>query len=116
MKRIDAHQLAELQQRSDTPPVINVLPEDQYEQKHIPGTINVPFNDAGFVDRVSAQVRDKSDPVVVYCANADCDMSVKAGRRLEEAGFLRVSDFESGVKGWEDAGFPLVGSNAPATR
>lgn len=55
---------------------------------------------------------DRDAPVVVYCANAECDVSLKAARALEEKGYKNVIDFEDGYAGWRRAGYPLVGEKS----
>jgi len=95
---------------SDHPPVvINTLPRDAHEAKHIPGSINVPVDD---LDQVEDLVPNKDESIVVYCANADCDASPKAAETLEEMGYTDVTDFEDGYAGWRQAGHPLVGEEA----
>lgn len=95
-------------------PVVNVLPEEYYEAKHIPGSVNIPHSDEGFTQRVLELVDDQDEPVIVYCANTQCDASVKAARTLEQAGFSNVMDFEDGTEGWAEAGYELEGSEARA--
>lgn len=95
---------------SERPPVlINVLPREAHEAKHIPGSVNVPVDD---IDRVESIVPNKNESIVVYCANADCTASPKAAQQLEERGYTNVVDFEDGYAGWRQAGHPLVGSDA----
>jgi rhodanese-related sulfurtransferase len=109
LTRITADELKDALE-SDTPPVlINTLPRDAHEAKHIPGSINVPTDD---IDRVETLVPNPDDRIVVYCANADCDASPEAARRLEERGYTNVADFEAGYAGWRQAGYPLVGTDA----
>ena len=91
--------------------VINVLGRDAYDEAHIPGSINIPLDREDFVDEVARQIPGKDEPVVVYCASETCQASPKAGRRLEEAGYTRVYDFEDGIKGWQDAGQPVEQSH-----
>jgi rhodanese-related sulfurtransferase len=92
---------------SDRPPVvINTLSREAYEAKHIPGSINVPTDD---IEQVETLVPNTDEPIVVYCANADCNASAAAARQLEEMGYTNVSDFEDGYAGWRRAGYPLTG-------
>jgi rhodanese-related sulfurtransferase len=94
----------------DTPPVvINTLGPDAYEARRIPGSINVPTDD---IDTVRSIVPDTDQPIVVYCANEDCDASPEAARRLQEMGYTNVWDFEAGYAGWREAGFTLTGTEA----
>lgn len=95
---------------SDQPPVvINVLDREAHEARHLPGSINVPIDD---IDWVKTLVPNTDDPIVVYCANADCDASPRAAQALEEMGYTNVIDFEDGYAGWRRAGYPLVGDAA----
>jgi len=95
---------------SDRPPVlINTLPREAHEARHIPGSVNVPVDD---IERVEDLVPNKDDRIVVYCANADCTASPTAAERLEEMGYTDVVDFEDGYAGWRQAGYALVGTEA----
>ena len=95
---------------SDHPPVvINVLDREAHRARHVPGSINVPGDD---IEQIEALVPNKEEPIVVYCANADCDASPAAAQTLEEMGYTNVMDFEEGYAGWRRAGYPLVGSEA----
>lgn len=82
--------------------LINVLPRDKFNEQHIRTSINVPVDDDNFVSRVEDVVGSKDREVVVYCANFECDASPKAAKKLEEAGFERVYDYEGGTKDWFD--------------
>lgn len=96
--------------KTDHPPVlINTLPREAHEAKHIPGSINVPTDD---IEQVEALVPNKDAPIVVYCANADCTASPTAAKKLADMGYTNVTDFEAGYAGWRRAGHPLVGSEA----
>lgn len=112
MTSIKANELKQMQERTGTPPVINVLPAESFEKQRIPGSVNIPLESDDFVERVGGKVSDKSDPVVVYCANTECPASAKAAEKLEVAGFTQVQDFESGLRGWTDAGYDLEGTEA----
>jgi len=95
---------------SDRPPVlINALPRAAHEARHIPGSINVPVES---VEMIEDLVPNKDEPIVVYCANADCTASPTAAQQLEEMGYTNVADFEGGYAGWRRAGYPLVGTEA----
>ena len=44
--------------------VIEVLPEDEYAEDHLPGAVNIPLKT---IDRATAARLDPHRPVVVYC-------------------------------------------------
>jgi rhodanese-related sulfurtransferase len=41
-------------------------------------------------------------------------MSSQAARKLEEAGFTNVHDYEGGTKAWQEAGLPVEGETIHA--
>jgi rhodanese-related sulfurtransferase len=115
METLTAQELRDMQQTDADFTLINVLAEPMHEKKHIPGSINIPVVDKNFVNEVEQEVGDKSRPVVVYCADHECEASPKAGRQLENAGFENVYDFEGGIDEWEQEDFPLEGSEVEQT-
>ena len=60
---IDIVHLRELLRGSDVQ-LIEVLPETEYAEEHIPGAINIPLKT---LDQSSTAQLDKDRPVVVYC-------------------------------------------------
>jgi rhodanese-related sulfurtransferase len=108
MKTIDARNLkAHLDHRNDVL-ILDVLPAGHFEAQHLPGATNIPLSTSRFVDAVAALASSREQPVVVYCAGPDCDLSPKAVERLERGGFRNVTDFKGGLQEWRDAGFDLV--------
>jgi rhodanese-related sulfurtransferase len=112
MQTLTTSQLKEVWNRQADVPVINVLPHEAYEKAHIAGTSNIPGDDEDFIERVEQAAGGKEQPVVVYCASEQCDASPNAAKRLEEAGFTHVYDYEGGTKAWEQAGEPVEGAQA----
>lgn len=108
MKTLNAKQLKMMHDGPAEITLLDVLPEDSFNEQHIPGAVNIPVGGDDFVDRVEDLVRDKAHPIVVYCANEDCDASPTAATKLEEAGYANVYDFPAGIKGWTDAGYDIA--------
>ena len=44
--------------------LVEVLPEAEFEEEHLPGAVNIPLKE---LDAGTAQQLDRSRPVVVYC-------------------------------------------------
>lgn len=81
--------------------LINVLSRENFNQQHIPSSINIPLKDnANFVNDVEAQAQSKDQRIVIYCASTTCDASEHAAQKLEEAGFTNIECFKEGVEGW----------------
>ncbi len=110
MQTINADRVAEEIERGSVQ-LINVLNADDFTREHIPGSVNIPVSHPGFVERVEQTVGDKGTRVVVYCASRECPASENAARKLEEAGFSNVMDFEEGMQGWKDAGRRVSAGN-----
>lgn len=104
MKTIDATKLNEMMHSDEPVTVVNVLPEDSFAEEHIPGSHNIPGKDPNFEAMVQDLVDTKSSRIVLYCASTECDASPKAAKRLENAGFKNVIDFEGGMKEWKAEG------------
>jgi rhodanese-related sulfurtransferase len=109
MHTIGPEQVKQILTGDEATPVINVLDREHFEDKHIPGSVNVPLGSSDFVEKVTQRTPDKSASVVVYCASKSCDASERAAEQLERAGFSKVLDFQVGMEGWETAGYRAEG-------
>jgi len=107
MRKITATNLKEQLDRGGDLLVINALDAESFEKEHIPGSHNVPNSSDDLVERVTELAGRKDRPIVVYCSGKDCDASVKAGKKLIDAGFTDVAHFEGGMAGWKLAGFEV---------
>jgi rhodanese-related sulfurtransferase len=47
--------------------LVEVLPEDEYREEHLPGAIRLPLKQ---LDAQTTAILDKGRPVVVYCWDA----------------------------------------------
>ncbi len=88
--------------------VVNVLSKDHYDECHIEGSINAPFDEL----EKHAQSWDKQKEIVVYCASYICSASKNAYHKLKKMGFTHVHAYEGGTKEWKEKGFPVNGSCA----
>ena len=82
--------------------LINVLPRGAFNEDHIRTSVNVPVEDEDFTRIVEKIAGTRNRKIVVYCASFDCDASPKAARKLEQAGFTSVFDYEGGTKDWNE--------------
>ena len=115
MQTLSTEQLKEMRDGNEDFTFLNVLPEEYYRKQHIPGSENIPEKDKNFVQRVEQQAGSKDRKIVVYCANTECSASPNAAKKLEEAGFTNVLDYEGGTQAWKDAGLPIEGEGAAAS-
>ena len=59
---IDRRRVQELLQ--DGAQFVEVLPEDEYADEHLPGAINIPLK---AIDAASVRRLDRDRPVIAYC-------------------------------------------------
>lgn len=89
----------------DTAAVVNVLAAEDYEEKHIPGTTNIPYDE---VEQRFAEEFDRSDDITVDCLDESCQASPETAATLEDMGFENVRDYEEGIVGWKDRGHEVT--------
>jgi polyisoprenoid-binding protein YceI len=87
--------------------LINVLPENFFKRKHIPGSINVVGYKMDFVDEVAKAGIKKDADIVVYDSGSDSEASTYAAERMLKNGWTKVRDFREGIAGWSKARLPL---------
>jgi rhodanese-related sulfurtransferase len=83
---------------------IEALPQDYYEQGHLPGAINVALDR---VESIPSVLPDKEAALIVYCADDSCSNSSIVGRQLTALGYEDVYVYEAGKRDWVDAGLAL---------
>jgi len=94
----------ELKQRLDSagaPAVIDVRTSAEFVLGHIPGAVNIPF------DEVASRIGEVTAPhgVAVYCMRGP--RARKGEANLLEAGYEAVLHIEGGLFAWQAAGLPI---------
>jgi rhodanese-related sulfurtransferase len=107
IQTIDAKTLKQKLNNYQSPVLINALAKDAFNAKHIPGSINIPTENAEITKEVIPYMDAE---IVVYCANRECTASPNLAQKLEEMGYTNVTDFEEGLAGWRSAGYELIGN------
>jgi thioredoxin len=82
--------------------LVDVRTPDEYQGGHIPGAVNIDYQNPNFVERVSKL--DKTKPVFVYCLSGG--RSAGAAEQLRDAGFKQVYNLQGGFLQWNAAGKP----------
>ena len=103
--------LSEMKRLFDAGSVIILDARDasEYEQGHIPGAINIPYDRIPeYFDVLQAEVPMEAH-VVVYCRSVTCDFSDQLATELKIMGYQNVSIFSGGWEQWSTAGYPIEG-------
>lgn len=84
--------------------LIDVRESGKFHEKHIPGSLNVPYGE-GFADGVKKAMNgDLDEYIVVYSEHEEMGVASKACGELEAAGFTKVHHLVGGLMGWMEAG------------
>src|SRR5829696_7185270 len=86
------------------PVVVDVREQHEFEESHIPGAVHVP---RGYLEtRIEGAVRDRSQPVVLYCQSGN--RSAFAADTLQRSlGYEEVASMTGGITLWKDRGFDV---------
>lgn len=95
----------ELWQRiqNDTVTVLDLRPEVEYNQSHIPNSISIPLNQ--LKDKLNELPKDVE--IVAYCRGPYCVLSPEAVSFLKANGFHAIR-MEEGLPEWKQAGLPIA--------
>jgi rhodanese-related sulfurtransferase len=85
--------------------LIEVLDPELFELIHIPGAINIPYEN--IVQGVQ-KAFDRDEPLVLYCIDWDCPVSRMAVDKLEKVGYTNVYYYPGGKAEWIEAGLPTI--------
>ena len=89
--------------RCGTATVLDVRPEDEFRQGHVPGALNIPLSQ---LERRLAELPVDRE-VVAYCRGPWCVLSFEAVAVLRQRGY-RVRRLEDGFPEWKMAGLPIA--------
>jgi rhodanese-related sulfurtransferase len=101
MKLITREELRRKMERGDEFKLVMTLSALAYRAKHIPSSYY--FETIG----EALAALDRTEEIIVYCADVNCAASIYAYRHLERAGYTRVRRYAGGIADWEQAGYPL---------
>ncbi len=90
--------------------LVDTLPPEQYERRHLPEALNLCVFEVVFIEEIRNLVPDRGHPIVVY---GDCWESFEAAAAAEKLvrdGYRNVFTLEGGICGWQEAGLEMEGS------
>jgi rhodanese-related sulfurtransferase len=106
---VTAGELMKLIDSGAPPAILDVRTLPEFEQGHVPGASNLPFQRLSSC--ISELPCDRSAPVVVYCGHGP--RAWIAGRALRRLGFTDVRYLRGHMAAWRRAGLPEV--SGPST-
>ncbi|MDD2709968.1 MAG: rhodanese-like domain-containing protein [Verrucomicrobiae bacterium] len=87
--------------------VIDARPLKDFQKSHIAGAKSLSESrfDEAFAQQINLFAGKKK--FMVYCDGQHCQMSLRVGQRLKEAGILDVAIFPGGWQQWREAHLPI---------
>ena len=77
-----------------------------FSEGHIAGSINIPQYKFTLREPQLGEIM-KSELLIVYCSEDECDLSRKLAKELIKLDFNRVFVLQEGWEGWKKAGLPF---------
>ena len=74
-------------QRTKGAILVDVRNQEEYQQGHIPGSINIPESN---IEKIETVTTDLNTPIFVYCLSGA--KSWNATKKLEEMGYKKVTN------------------------
>lgn len=87
------------------PVILDVRTASEFRSGHIPGAINIPFNELSW--RLGALDAGGDREIVVYCERGGRAMA--AASELRRSGFSTVLPLQGGMSAWRASRLPCVG-------
>jgi rhodanese-related sulfurtransferase len=82
--------------------LLDVRTASEYEEGHIEGAVNIPVQELSVrFDELSPE-----DELLIYCRTGN--RSAQAVDILLDLGFTKIYHMDEGIKGWTEAGYPVV--------
>ncbi len=78
-----------------------------FEEEHIPGAINLPYEEFETAFGEVASFLSENDPLIVYCQGGDCELSHALAAALRQGGFTDVRVLQDGMEGWIRENLPV---------
>jgi rhodanese-related sulfurtransferase len=106
VETISRDELTEKIAKHDKFRLVEILPEEEYHQAHLPGAINLPPDQVSRL--ASKRLRDRNAEIILYSDGSASHRSEEAARELAEKGYTNVRDYAEGKQDWIDTGLPVV--------
>jgi rhodanese-related sulfurtransferase len=99
---VKALDLAQAIERGCAPMIVDVRSPAEFAEGHVPGAINVPFNEVG--KRIGSLPPDRATPLVLYCGHGP--RAWLAAASLRRRGYRTIDFVRGHMAAWRRAGLP----------
>ena len=89
--------------RSEVLHFLDVREDHEFAKEHAKGAQHLG---KGIIERdVETRIPNKAEAILLYCGGGY--RSVLAADALQQMGYTNVVSMDGGIKGWQDAGYPM---------
>jgi polyisoprenoid-binding protein YceI len=106
------HDLQNLLASPGAPLLVQVLPEEVFVARRIPGSRQACVYEVAFLEQFAALTADKTRTIIVYGAGGGSLDAAVAAKKLVAAGYPNVRRFDGGLDAWSEAGLPMEGEGS----
>ncbi|MFQ5979387.1 MAG: Nif3-like dinuclear metal center hexameric protein [Candidatus Heimdallarchaeota archaeon] len=85
--------------------LIDVRDSQAFQKGHIQGAVSIPLPE---LEGQTESLLPRNEPIVVYCKNAECEMSSQAVSMLQKLGVQNIQKLEGGFDEWKALGYPIA--------
>lgn len=101
---VDANAAQQLLASPERPILIDVREQNEWDAGYLHGATHAPKGTISFA--IATIAPDKSAPILLYCAGGV--RSAAAAETLAGLGYTNLRSMAGGIKGWSEAGLPIV--------
>lgn len=91
--------------KSDNILVIDARNPEEYQEVHIPRSINLP--DKKFAQNKHLLPNSKKTTLIFYCNGVKCGKSKRSAKKAVDLGYKNVLVYKEGMPVWEEFNFPI---------
>jgi rhodanese-related sulfurtransferase/polyisoprenoid-binding protein YceI len=110
VKEISPAQLASWMEAHKEFYLIDTLPKDHYQKRHIPNAKNACVFEVSFIEQIEGITADKNAETVLYGSSIKSMDALTAAEKLDRNGYRHISVLTGGIEDWQASGQPLEGA------
>ncbi len=104
VKELTVEQVKAKLDRGERFHLVDVREESEWAKAHLPQAEHLG---KGIIERdIEQRIPDTNADIVLYCGGGF--RSALAADNLQKMGYTRVLSMDGGIRGWREAGYPLV--------
>ena len=93
--------------------IIDARDPSEYAQGHIPGAVNMPFEQVATDTERLEKFDAQGKPIIIYCGGGTCEVSMNLAFSMVSAGQKKVLVYMGGWPDWASSGYPVATGATP---